>query len=290
MSWFYNLIIGIGGIIIGLLTFADEIASKSSLLGFLKSLIIKIPFFFLASAMIIWASIQKDNDNETNAEIERIRHKDELKSMDSDYKAEKKITDSINELKLQRIIDSSYAKSIKASNEALAKYNLRLVDSLHSVASTINSKTSIAQLEIDAVRDGKSPIYLSSEGENRKLNIRMISANATSYNIRLNIYIVKEPVDEKSILDYIIDPGGYIYLVPDRERTYSSLIKRNLLDYEKLLIIMLGKFSRDEKGKEMLEFKSAFDFNFKENKLLQFRPTINHLAFQQFLDFLKIPR
>ena len=34
-------------------------------------------------------------------------------------------------------VDSTYVKSIKASNEALAKYNLEITDSLHSVVSTL---------------------------------------------------------------------------------------------------------------------------------------------------------
>ena len=64
MNWFYNLLIGVGGMIIGLITFTDEIAKKVKFLGSLKSLIFKIPFFLFASFMIIWATIQKDYEND----------------------------------------------------------------------------------------------------------------------------------------------------------------------------------------------------------------------------------
>ena len=65
MSWFYNLLIGLFGAIIGLLAFADEIAKKIKYLEPVKSLLFKIPFFLLATFFIIWASIQKDSENES---------------------------------------------------------------------------------------------------------------------------------------------------------------------------------------------------------------------------------
>src|SRR5690348_15145392 len=65
MTWFYNLLIGIGGLLIAFLAFLDEIARKVPLLKGLSSLIVKFAIFFLAGALIVVPTIFKDADSET---------------------------------------------------------------------------------------------------------------------------------------------------------------------------------------------------------------------------------
>ncbi|MEO6732320.1 MAG: hypothetical protein ABIN01_13970 [Ferruginibacter sp.] len=290
MVWFYNLLIGIGGLIIGMLAFTDEIATKISYFKNIKSLVFKLPFFVLGSVLILVGSIAKDNESESKAEKTSVAYKAEFLRLDSLNKANKKSSDSVYQIKMQSLLDSSYVKSIKASNEALAKYNLRFIDSLHSVASTINTKTFLAQLAIDAVdAKGTPPIYITDEGNGKILNVRYISSAATSYNIRINTYIVKEDPKGDFILQYILHPGGNESLVPDRNRTMALRLEPLVANSETLLIVFIGTFSRVDGG-EKIKFNSAFSFNFKLNKEIISRSTIDYPAFEKYLDEANIPR
>src|SRR5260221_10400607 len=256
MTWFYNLIIGLGGIIIGMLTFSDEIANKIPLVNFLKSLIIKIPFFLLASFFIIWATIQKDNDNESLAESQRINHAKEIKNMDSTYRAEKKVSDSLNEKRLTEIIDSSYQKSIKASNEALAKYNLVLIDSLHHVANSINIKTYEPQLTVASAGAGVIPMRLSVRDGINYLDVKFMSANATSYQIKIAWYVLKNE-DTIILLDHGKTFPGEKFIVPGVNSTVSFPLSESTAKENVVYVILLGEFSKDRDGKNKIPYRQA---------------------------------
>lgn len=290
MTWFYNLVIGLGGLIIAMLTFADEIAIKIKYFRNLKSLLFKIPLLILGTFMIIWASIQKDNDSDELSKKEKQFHETEIIKLNDNYKGEMKTRDSLSEKRIQNALDSSYAKSIKASNEALAKYNLMLTDSLHQVASLLNGKTSLAQLAIDAVVGDKPPIYTHKTNDGIELKFRYISANSTSYNVNINIYIVKFILSDIYVYQYQL--GGKtddLFLVPDRNRTGSFLLDPAIPKNEELIIIFSGSFSRNNLGTELIPFRDAYIFNFKENKLIG-KASINYSKVFNHLDKMKIPR
>ena len=100
--------IWIGTASIALLAFADEIGSKIKQIECVKSLLLKIPVLIVGLLLMLFGGVLKDQEAE---------------------QAQKEV--------VQDAIDSSYQKSLRASNQALAEYNLSLVDSLHTVASTI---------------------------------------------------------------------------------------------------------------------------------------------------------
>ncbi|HET6996111.1 MAG TPA: hypothetical protein VFI06_14060, partial [Chitinophagaceae bacterium] len=127
MTWFFNLIIGLGTLIVGLLAFSDEIASKISYAKGLRSLFFKVPILILGSFMIIIGTILKDNESDDRQEEGKNAYVEKLDEMEKNYRNELKVSDSLNNKKIQESIDSSYQKSMKASNEALAKYNLTLI-------------------------------------------------------------------------------------------------------------------------------------------------------------------
>jgi len=289
MTPLFNLLIAIGGFLIGIVTFFEEIALKIPPLRNLNSLIFKIFFFVIGSLMVTIGVIGKDNESDEKQEKEKEFYIQEMNKVEENYRSEIRKNDSLNSLKIQTSIDSSYAKSIKASNEALAKYNLTFIDSLQSVTSKINIKGSLAQLTIDAVADNTPPIYINAEKNKKFLNIRYISANATSYNIRLNVYIFEESQKGIFLLDHILDPGGYNFLVPDRKRTMSFAIDSSIYRYENALVIILGNYSRDEKGETIIEFKDSYSFNFKDNKILTRRPTIDFTIIKKILEQIGIP-
>ena len=286
MSWYYNLIIGLGGMIIGMLTFADEIANKIPLLKFLKSLIIKIPFFLLATFGIIWATIQKDNDNENLARLEKDEHGKEIKKIDSTFRAEKRISDSIHEKRLNEILDSSYAKSIKSSNEALAKYNLIFIDSLHKVASTINTKSLSPQLSLLQAGQGIMPIRLNIKEGRTYLEIKFISSNATSYNIKVTGYVFKES-NNIFLLDHQLLILGDKFIVPNINTTIQMDLSPTTANENILYIILIGQFSKDVEGKEILPYREAFVFNMKTNSTSGFQG-VNYDGIIQYLKSNKI--
>lgn len=268
MTWFYNLIIGAGGMIIGILTFLDEVANKFRVLNFLKSLIIKIPFFLLGSAMIIWASIQKDNDTEDINENERIAHANEIRTINNTYRLEKSFSDSLNNKKIQQILDSSYLKSIKASNEALAKYNLVIIDSLHKVASTINSKTLDPQLSVASAGNGIVPIRIAKSADLNELQIKFVSANATSYAIKINYYILKAGSLIDILQSGVLIPGEK-FIVPNINTTTSIQLLPKTLMQDSILIILTGEFSKDREGKIIIPYKQSFNFNIHDNSFYE---------------------
>jgi hypothetical protein len=291
MAAFYNLIIAIGGSIIAFLAFADEISNKIGYFKNIKSLAFKIPFFIIGSVMILLGSILKDIESENSQEERDKKYSELIRLRDSTHHSEIGKADSLTKIKIQQIIDSSYTKSIKASNEALAKYNLILVDSLHSVANKINIKSPLSQLDIDANSNNLPPLFLTTTENGIEFNYRYISAHATSYNIQLSVYLVKHgeniPI---TILQYFLTPPDSEYLIPGRKRTASfQLIPQVLQENENLLVIFLGKYSRDETAKEWIEFKSAFEYNFRNNKFISQRKGVNYLYIESVLNRQKIP-
>ncbi len=167
-------------------------------------------------------------------------------------------------VQFRKQIDSSYSKSIKASNEALAKYNIILIDSLNTVASTINIKSSKAQLSVASVINEKSPIYLTDDD---KINIRIVSSEGTSYNINFNVYLcLWDKVNGLLVLQHIIDNNPDEFLIPGPIRTLSYFVEKKVFEYEDVFIIILGKFTRDEKGVDTKSFGQTFTFNFKQRK------------------------
>lgn len=286
MNWFYNLLIGLGGAIVGFLAFADEIARKIRYVNGIKSLLFKFPIFLLGTGMFITGSILKDNEDADSLKMAQKDFADKIDSMNSQNREERLMADSVNRIKIQQAVDSSYNKSVKTSNEALGKYNLMLVDSLRNVSNRINTNTSLAQLSLDAVGE-TPPIYLKREDSQTELAIRIMSANATSYNIHLGIYIID---DLKNQIVYSInDQSKESFLVPERKRTLSGAINDTILNYEKLLVVLYGNFTRDASDMLTRGFITSHYFDFKNNKMLNTRDDISYDQFKQFLRSKGIP-
>lgn len=284
MNWFYNILIGFGSIMIGMVGFTEEISRKIRFLRAINSLIIKISFFLLGSLIILFASIQKDNDSDYNNEVIANNYEIKIKELDSTYRNERRTSDSLHEKIIRELLDSSYIKSLKASNEALAKYNLVFIDSLHNVANTINVKAVLSQLTISSVENNKPPIYIDEKNNQKTLNIKFMSSKATSYNINLNLYLCKMTEKEYKIIyhknDIFSDDN---FLVPDRFRTIQFYLDSTIIQEESIEIIILGTFSRDDKGKDNVEFKQVFAFNVKDNHILIKNFRFNYEIFKTLL-------
>ncbi len=293
MSWFYNLLIGLGGVIIGMLAFADDISKKVSLLEFSRSLLFKIPLFITASFLIIFGSIQKDNDTEAESDGKERELKNQLSASDSAQKVERQISDSIYTVKLQEKLDSSYEKSIRASNQALAQYNLILIDSLHTVTTRINSKSvDLPQLSIAPfIPRSSPPVYLDSSNNEAYFKVKFTSENNIAFNINIKYYLLICRLAQKRELltDWNFVDTGYLfwqeaYLVQNRFRTRGFILKPQYQNLDCLMVFMQGTFSSDRQNKNKIPFREAVYFN---TKLNQFQGTATTEIIQGVYDQLE---
>lgn len=163
-------------------------------------------------------------------------------------------------------VDSTYIKSIKASNQALAKYNLVITDSLHSVIRSLELNPYKAQLSIAPVEKGNNPAFLTKDKDKNKLNIKFRSRDGTSYHINLKCYLLlKNKIDDYSILNSMKIGFGESFLVDNVERTKIIDISPSILLYSEIMVYITGTFSQDPERKRIIPFDDSFIFNFKDN-------------------------
>jgi hypothetical protein len=163
-------------------------------------------------------------------------------------------------------VDSTYAKSIKASNEALAKYNLKITDSLHSVVSKLKLDAAKPQILIAPLEKGRSPAFLTKDNDKNRFNIQFISKGGTCYHISLYCYLLKDRGHD----DYLLLGSspltiGESFLAEDVLRTKYLEISPGILVYPEVVVFLTGYFSKDPDGNILIPFNETFKFNFKEN-------------------------
>jgi hypothetical protein len=281
VSLYLNGLIIIGGAIIAFLAFVDQIAKKFPFFGLIQTLTFKFTVLIIGTVGIAVGTILKDKENNDNVNTERAYYIKEISKKDSSFKKERHIADSVHQAKLQMIVDSSYAKSIKASNEALAKYNLVLIDSLKTVA--IN-KSSLAELSIAPKSPGDSPILVRTENNQRTLYIKFISSLGTSYNINLKVFgvsVVGTNFVTHFYLNRRIEPFILPNLINELSIKLASTIK--FVEDENIYLVFLGNFSRDAVNTKIVPYKEVYLFNFKENRILDSNPPFDYTAFNEFL-------
>jgi len=215
--------------------------------------------------------------------------KDQLKAkLEKDFQTELanklRDRDSIHEMQdsilsryfVQRL-DSSYEKSIRASNGALAKYNLTLIDSLNTVSDKINIKSiPLPQFNLCAFDEQKgSPVYLTKSGTESLLNFRFESKNNALYNLDLNAYILSfENIRNQFIYETIDTLNGFYgrkMLSVDRSALAQISLKEDILKKDSIIVLFLGSFSSSPKIKNELSFEDAIVYYFNSNscKILQ---------------------
>lgn len=162
-------------------------------------------------------------------------------------------------------VDSTYVKSIKASNEALAKYNLKVTDSLHSVISKLKLDASNPQILIAPLEKGKHPAFLVKENNKDLLKIQFISKGGTCYRIKIDCFFLMEiaPGNFTIINAYPI-LFGESFLTEDVLRTTNIEITSNILTLPEVIVFLTGSFSKEPQGKSSVPFSDAFKYNFKD--------------------------
>jgi len=166
-------------------------------------------------------------------------------------------------------VDSTYINSIKATNEALAKYNLKFIDSLHAVVSKLKLNAVNPQLTLVPLEKDRHPsAFIQKNEEGNKLLIQFVSYGGTSYNILLTCYLILESNSLYSILK-----SSKIFLgenfIPETVFTTTNIdLPQEIFNYPEVLVFITGSFSKDPQGKIIVPYDDAFKFNFKESKWL----------------------
>lgn len=163
-------------------------------------------------------------------------------------------------------VDETYTNSIKASNEALAKYNLLITDSLHSVISKLKLNALTPQLLIAPLEKKYQPAFLNKE--KTILNIQFNSNGGTSYNILIYYYFIKITHKGYSILQSDKLFLGETFITDNVRTTALIDLFPAMLDNSEILIFLTGSFTKDPEGKIIVPYNSGFSFNFKENKFI----------------------
>lgn len=163
-------------------------------------------------------------------------------------------------------VDETYIYSIKASNEALAKYNLEITDSLHSVINKLKLNTLRPQLRLAPLEKGYQSVFLNKE--RTILNMQFKSNGGTSYNIKMYYYFIKITDIGYRILYSDILFHGETFITDEVKTTAPINELPPILDDPDILIFLTGSFTKDPEGKINVPYNEAISFNFKENKFI----------------------
>jgi hypothetical protein len=164
-------------------------------------------------------------------------------------------------------VENTYTSSIKASNEALARYNLQITDSLHAVVSSLKLNAANPQLLIAPLEPGKQPAFITKENGINKFSIQLISKGSTSYHILLSCYLIRDTTGNPILKSLPFSHGGSP-LAENIISTRETDLPSEILAESRILVLLTGSFSKDPEGKFNIPFSAAFTFNFRENKYL----------------------
>jgi hypothetical protein len=192
----------------------------------------------------------------TNSQNKIERYQDSL------YSLQLSIKDTI-----LKEVDTSYRKSIKASNEAIAKYHLKIIDSLHTVVGTLKLNSANPQLAVAPVDGNNPPVYLENESSDT-FKIKFISANSTSYHIRIKAYFILSTDRRLFLMDSAIIFKGQQFINTQVVSTQSLVISNKLLSLGRIVVALKGSFSKDPFEKEIIPYLQAFEFDFRTNKFV----------------------
>lgn len=258
-------------------------------------------FVFIAGLLLTLISgLNTIVDNNDNKKAIKISEQEKLdreiayqKTLDSSLKARDSVherKDSLLKIDYGNKVDSSYAKSIKASNTALAKYNLVMVDSMDKVVSKINIKAiNLPQFLVESAAAGSvSPIYITTVGNKKKLQIKVKSINNVSYNIKIEICIIQSTqadIEFDRIKLLTCAPLTEIdFLTPNVISTITGEVSPVWSNLQRVYIILSGSFSSDPEGKKIIPYHQGFVFNIPKNQL---ENTLSKLNTNELLELIE---
>lgn len=164
-------------------------------------------------------------------------------------------------------VKNTFINSIKASNEALAKYNLKITDSMRSVVRKLKIDALNPQLRIRPLEKDKQPAFLSKSKD--KLQIQFISVGGTSYRIHLTCYFLQRVIgDHYTCINIHKFAHGDTFITENVSSTRDVPITPDILLKSEIIVYIHGSFTKDSEGNYIVPFDDVFEFNMKENKYI----------------------
>jgi hypothetical protein len=168
-------------------------------------------------------------------------------------------------------VDKSYLNSINASKKALSEFNLALADTMNKMTERLKIKSvNLPQITLVPAQNGQvGPVYLTHQGDDSILSVKIISVNNTAYNLKLRIGFIgfiKFNISYVGITRMTSDVlTSRSFLVPNTTITESFILPKNLRGYENIYIVMYGSFSSDVEGKMVIPYQQGVEFSIKNN-------------------------
>ena len=225
------------------------------------------------------ADLAKNNADAATVAIQKqlTQSQEKLKeSQDSLYKLQISARETI----LQRV-DSSYTKSLKASNEALAKYHVKIIDSLHTVVGTLKINSAHPQLALAPIANNRPPVFLNSDGSDT-LKFQFIAANSTCFNIHVEAYYFLDTDHGDQLLYKDTLFTDRVFINTDVTSTIACQVRADLLALPRVLIVLYGSFSRDAMEDDKIPYLEAVKFDFRNNRFLE-KPMIIESKFKALI-------
>jgi hypothetical protein len=263
-----NLIINVLLMAFAIFSVIELIYSKSTSGSFLHRISKRGWLLIIFAALSILFNLFKDLDSsrkQAKSEQEKAKANSMLQASQSKI-LELQISTKDSIIKA---VNNTYTNSIKASNEALAKYNLNITDSLHAVVSKLKLDAVHPQLSVAPFDVGKQPVFLTKDKDQNIFNIQFVSSGGTCYKIILDYYILKEVNNQYVILQSGRMLFGDKFITDDIVTTCFINIPPEFLTYPEMIIFITGTFSKDPEGISSVPFNNTFKFNFKDNKYSQ---------------------
>jgi hypothetical protein len=233
---------------------------------------LQIGFAIIGFGCGIAIFLLNEDKNELNHKFEK-QYRDSLDFKLAQRDREHQIQDSLQSIFYVNRLDSSYQKSIKSSNEALAKYNLILIDSLNTVTKKVNFKSiKEPQLIISpAAKNATPPIYFKSDSIESQVVIKIESKNNTSYKVKLNYIVLKIQNNNNYFIYSTVDTGGLVldknYMIENIFTTIEIPVKKECMHLEDGLVMLYGNFSNSPDSPQLKNFQEGFGINFETREI-----------------------
>ena len=145
-----------------------------------------------------------------------------------------------------------------------------LVEKTQSELMEIKSKLDVTnpQLKIRSLSKGKhAPAFIKEDGEFKGFNIQFESSDGTSYNVLLKGYFyIYNYNNYYTFLDSCMITFGHAFITKDVISTKHVDLADEVLGYSRVLVVILGSFSKDPLGEHIIPYSEAFLYNFKEKE------------------------
>lgn len=239
-----------------------------------------------------------NDENENTKEAERRKIEDAYNKKLEEKLSERDSLHSIKDSTLieeyNKRVDISYQNSIRNSNEALAKYNLILIDSLRKVESNINkSVVNKPQLTVaPADKITGPPIYLETRDNEKTINVKLLSQNNTSYNINIKYFLFRcLQMPNKDYSYNFISTGQFSdrnHLTQSRFATETIPLKTNFNNLECYIVLLLGSFSADQENTLKFKFEESYYFEPRLNNSIGISTKSGIENLKSYLNDMKI--